>query len=103
MRRSLAIVAAVGTLVGLGSPAGADASRPTFHSSAAGRDSGSSGDDQGHYRHHDRYKGNYYDYPDYHGDPYSDDGPYDGYYDCRPTKGPRHSDMWCDHYYGRHE
>jgi len=84
MRRVLAVVAAVGMVIGWGLPAGADDAR------------------QGHYSHHDRYRGDYYDYPDYHGDPYKDDGPYDGYYDCRRTEGPRHSETWCDHYYGRH-
>jgi hypothetical protein len=86
MRRSLAVVAAVGVVIGLGVPAWGD--------------TGSSGGEQRRYHHHDRYKGNYYDYPDYRGDPYSDYGPYDGYYDCRRSEGPRHSETWCDHYYG---
>jgi len=88
MRRLLAVVAAA-IVVGLGAPAwadGRDGQDPSRH-------------DPSHYRHHDRYKGDYYDYPDYHGGR-SDDGPYDGYYDCRRSEGPRHSETWCDHYYG---
>ncbi|HKN91133.1 MAG TPA: hypothetical protein VJ622_12705 [Acidimicrobiia bacterium] len=80
MRRAVMLVAAAAMVIAAGSPAGATDSR---------------------YRHHDRYRGDYYDYPEHH-EPYSEDGPYDGYYDCRRSPGPHHHpETWCDHYWGR--
>jgi hypothetical protein len=80
MRRSVMVLTATAMVVAMAAPAwGAD------------------GDSR--YRHHDRYKGDYYDYPDHH-EPYTEDGPYDGYYDCWRSSGPHHSDTWCDHYWG---
>lgn len=52
------------------------------------------------YRHHERYRGDYYDYPD-HREPYWEDGPYDGYYSCwRQPDSRGNPRTWCDHYWG---
>jgi hypothetical protein len=82
--RVVAGVLAVGALVlGLGTPGDANS------------------DGGGRYRHHERYRGDHYDYNEHRGsDPYREAGPYDGYYDCRRSEGPYHSETSCDHYYG---
>jgi len=82
MRRSVLVVATAAVTAALASPAW-----------AAGHDP--------RYRHHDRYRGHYYDYPDHH-EPYWEDGPYDGYYDCyRRPDSHGNPETWCDHYWGR--
>jgi hypothetical protein len=63
---------------------------------------GAASHEGGRYRHHERYRGDHYDYNEHRGsDPYSEPGPYDGYYDCRRSEGPYRAETWCDHYYGR--
>jgi hypothetical protein len=85
MRRTATILAAATMVLGIGSPAW-----------------GSRSGDDGGYRHHEHYRGESYDYDEHRGsDPYSEDGPYDGYYECRRQEGPNHPETWCDHYYGR--
>ncbi len=83
MRRSVLVLAATAAVVTLAPP-------PV---SAARRDP--------HYRHHERYQGNHYDYPDHH-EPRWEDGPYDGYYRCwRQPDSQGNPETWCDHYWGR--
>ena len=82
MRRWALVLTAAAMTAGLASPAWASGHDPR-------------------YRHHDRYRGSYYDYPDHH-EPYSEDGPYDGYYDCRRQPDSQgNPETWCDHYWGR--
>ena len=106
MRRSVMVVAAAAMVAAVGGPAwAADARPPGSHTVMAQEHRA---DDPGpppgdsRYRHHDRYRGDRYDYPD-HQEPYWEDGPYDGYYDCWRSPGPRHSETWCDHYWGSRE
>jgi|GEM_PF-5339978 len=82
MRRSVLVLAAIAAVVTLAPP-------PV---SAARHEA--------RYRHHERYRGDYYDYPE-HQEPYWEDGPYDGYYSCwrRPDSRGK-PETWCDHYWG---
>lgn len=105
MRRPLAAVA-VGTLVmALSAPTAAAEPVPTPEREIVrGQDHDGSGygSDDDRYRHHERYEGDYYDYNEHRGsDPYTEAGPYDGYYHCRRYDTPTRSETWCDHYYGR--
>jgi hypothetical protein len=86
MRRSLVVLAASVLALVAVPPVGATAARR-------------GGDPR--YRHHERYRGDYYDYPD-HQEPYWEDGPYDGYYHCwRQPDSHGNPETWCDHYWGR--
>jgi hypothetical protein len=82
MRRSVLVLATAAMTVALASPASAARHDPR-------------------YRHHERYRGDSYNYPD-HQEPRWEDGPYDGYWSCwRQPDSHGNPETWCDHYWGR--
>ena len=80
---------------------GSGGQRPGPGGRSAGRGGGRPAGRNPGYRHHERYRGDYYNYPD-HQEPYWEDGPYDGYYHCwRQPDSKGNPETWCDHYWGR--
>jgi hypothetical protein len=87
MRSALKVAAAVAVVVGMAAPAWAD------------------DPPEGHYRKHERYQGDYYNYDKYRDTPRSEPGPYDSHYDCQhaPHGSTHHTETWCDHYWAEQQ